>query len=95
MEEIRQPVTNGMVASTSSSSINKSKNESLHNSNEDSSKKNESLESALRKFKKQSSGIISEIRKREAYEKPSVRRKKKSKEARKHKKMGKYGSNNW
>ena len=57
-----------------------------------SSKKNDPLEIALRKFKKQSSGIISEVRKREAYDKPSVKRKKKSKEARKHKKMGKYGS---
>lgn len=58
------------------------------------SKKTESLESVLRRFKKQSSGIISEIRKREAYDKPSVKRKKKSKEARRHKKMGKY-SNRW
>ena len=45
--------------------------------------KNESLDSALRRFKRQSSGIISEVRKREAYDKPSVKRKKKSKEARK------------
>lgn len=57
-----------------------------------SGKKNDSLEIALRRFKKQSSGIISEIRKREAYDKPSVKRKKKSKEARKHKKMSKYSS---
>ncbi len=46
-------------------------------------KKSESLESVLRRFKKQSLGVISEIRKREAYDKPSVKRKKKSKEARK------------
>ncbi len=59
------------------------------------SKKSESLESVLRKFKKQSSGIISEIRKREAYDKPSVKRKKKSKEARRHKKMGKFGGGRW
>ena len=46
-------------------------------------KKTESLESALRRFKKQSLGVISEVRKREAYDKPSIKRKKKSKEARK------------
>ncbi|MEZ4704786.1 MAG: 30S ribosomal protein S21 [Bdellovibrionota bacterium] len=40
----------------------------------------ESFESALRRFKKQCerAGILSEIRKREFYEKPSVRRKKKA-----------------
>lgn len=49
--------------------------------------KNESLDSALRRFKKQCqrSGVLSEIRKREHYEKPSVRRKKKSEAARKRK----------
>ena len=43
-------------------------------------KEKESLDSALRRFKKSCarSGIIQEVRKREAYEKPSVRRKKKS-----------------
>ena len=48
---------------------------------------NESLESALRRFKRQcaKSGVLSEIRKREHYEKPSVRRKKKSEAARKRK----------
>ena len=48
---------------------------------------NESLDSALRRFKKQCSraGVIAEIRKREAYEKPSVRRRKKSEAARKRK----------
>ena len=48
-------------------------------------KDNESLDSALRRFKKQCSraGVIAEIRKREAYEKPSVRRRKKSEAARK------------
>jgi len=42
-------------------------------------KEGESLESALRRFKKQCerTGILSEIKKREHYEKPSVRRKKK------------------
>lgn len=50
-------------------------------------KDNESLDSALRRFKKQCAraGVISEVRKREAYEKPSVRRKKKSEAARKRK----------
>jgi small subunit ribosomal protein S21 len=39
----------------------------------------ESFESALRRFKKQCerTGILSEIKKREYYEKPSVKRKKK------------------
>lgn len=48
-------------------------------------KENESLDSALKRFKRSCarSGIISEIRKREHYEKPSVKRKKKSEEARK------------
>lgn len=45
----------------------------------------EPAESAIRRFKKQceKSGILSEIRKREFYEKPSIRRKKKSISARK------------
>ena len=50
-------------------------------------KDNESLESALRRFKKQCdrAGVIAEVRKRDAYEKPSVKRKKKSEAARKRK----------
>lgn len=50
-------------------------------------KDSESLDSALRRFKRQcaKSGVLSEIRKREHYEKPSVRRKKKSEAARKRK----------
>ena len=50
-------------------------------------KQNESLDSALRRFKKQTSrdGVIQEVRKREHYEKPSVRKKKKSEAARKRK----------
>ena len=50
-------------------------------------KDNESLDSALRRFKKQCarSGVIAEVRKREAYEKPSVKCKKKSEAARKRK----------
>ena len=51
------------------------------------------LEKALRVFKRKSAGIISEVRKREAYDSPSVKRKKKSKEARRKKKMGnKFGN---
>ncbi len=48
-------------------------------------KENESFESALRRFKKQceKAGILSEMRKREHYEKPSVRRKRKAIAARK------------
>lgn len=48
-------------------------------------KEGESFESALRRFKKQceKSGIVAEIRKREHYEKPSIRKKKKSIAARK------------
>lgn len=50
-------------------------------------KENESLESALRRFKRQCAraGVLAEIRKREHYEKPSVKRKKKSEAARKRK----------
>ena len=50
-------------------------------------KENESLDNALRRFKRQCSkaGVIAEVRKREAYEKPSVRRRKKSEAARKRK----------
>lgn len=50
-------------------------------------KENESLDSALRRFKRQcaKSGVLSELRKREHYEKPSVKRKKKSEAARKRK----------
>lgn len=49
--------------------------------------KNESLEQALRRFKRQCqrSGVLAEVRKREHYEKPSVKRKKKSEAARKRK----------
>jgi small subunit ribosomal protein S21 len=48
-------------------------------------KENESFENALKRFKKQceKSGILSEIRKREHYEKPSVKRKRKALAARK------------
>jgi len=48
-------------------------------------RKNESLDSALRRFKRSCAkdGVLAEWRKRERYEKPSVRRKKKSEAARK------------
>lgn len=50
-------------------------------------RENESLESALKRFKRScaKAGVLSEVRKREHYEKPSVKRKKKSEEARKRK----------
>lgn len=45
----------------------------------------ESFENALRRFKKlcERSGVLAEVRKREHYEKPSVKKKKKSLLARK------------
>jgi small subunit ribosomal protein S21 len=45
----------------------------------------ESFEGALRRFKKmcEKAGVLSEIRKREHYEKPSIRKKKKAIAARK------------
>lgn len=48
---------------------------------------NESLDNALKRFKRQCAraGVLGEVRKREHYEKPSVRRKKKSEEARRKK----------
>ncbi|WP_208560136.1 30S ribosomal protein S21 [Marinilactibacillus kalidii] len=50
-------------------------------------KNGESLDDALRRFKRSVSktGTLKEARKREYYEKPSVKRKKKSEEARKRK----------
>ena len=43
-------------------------------------KEGESFENAMKRFKKacEKSGILSEVRKREHYEKPSVKRKKKA-----------------
>ncbi len=48
-------------------------------------REDESFENALRRFKKQveKAGVLSEMRKRQHYEKPSVRRKKKALAARK------------
>jgi small subunit ribosomal protein S21 len=50
-------------------------------------KDNETLDSALRRFKKTcaKAGILGEVRKREHYDKPSVKKKKKSEAARKRK----------
>ena len=50
-------------------------------------KETESLDSALKRFKRQCalSGVMSEVRKREHYDKPSVKRKKKAEAARKKK----------
>lgn len=52
---------------------------------------NETLDSALRRFKRKCArdGIIADLRKREQYEKPSVRRKKKAEAARKRNSKGK------
>ena len=48
-------------------------------------RENESFENALKRFKKQceKTGILSEIRKREHYEKPSIKKKKKALAAKK------------
>ena len=48
---------------------------------------NESIDSALRRFKRKCSrdGIVGDMRKKEFYESPSVKRKKKSEAARKRK----------
>ena len=48
---------------------------------------NESLDNALKRFKRQCarSGVIGEVRKREHYDKPSVKKKKKAEAARKKK----------
>ena len=48
---------------------------------------NESLDNAIKRFKRQCarSGVLSEYRKREHYEKPSVKKKKKSEAAKRKK----------
>lgn len=50
-------------------------------------RKNETIDAALRRFKKNLSkeGVMAEVKKRRHYEKPSVKRKKKSEAARKRK----------
>lgn len=59
-------------------------------------KEGESFENAMKRFKKQceKAGILSEIRKREHYEKPSVKKKKKAIAAKKRalKKLRKAGA---
>ena len=53
---------------------------------------NESIESALKRFKKkiQKAGILSEIKRRERYEKPSIKKKRKSEAARKRRVQKKF-----
>ena len=48
-------------------------------------RENENIESALKRFKKkiQKAGILSEVKRRERYEKPSIKKKRKSEAARK------------
>ncbi|MBO4534763.1 MAG: 30S ribosomal protein S21 [Clostridia bacterium] len=50
-------------------------------------RENESLDSAIKRFKRQCTkeGIIGDIKRKEAYEKPSVKKKKKAEAARKRK----------
>lgn len=59
-------------------------------------KDNESIESAIRRFKKQceKAGILAELRKREHYEKPSVKRKRKAIAAKK-RAMKRVRSHHW
>ncbi len=53
-------------------------------------RKNESIDSALKRFKREiaKAGTMAELRKRRHYEKPSVKRKKKSEAARKKRRKG-------
>ena len=55
-------------------------------------REDETLDSALRRFKRlcDKAGIMQELRKREYYEKPSVKRKRKSEAARKKKAQKRY-----
>ena len=101
-EEIKEEVSKDLsqgeeTASKESEEVSNDLSQSEEPASEESkaNKKIESLESALRRFKRQSSGIISEVRKREAYDKPSVKRKKKSKEARRHQRNGRFNSSKW
>ncbi|UUZ96140.1 30S ribosomal protein S21 [Paenibacillus sp. P25] len=50
-------------------------------------RKNETIDAALRRFKRSiaKDGVLAEVKKRKHYEKPSVKRKKKSEVARKRK----------
>ena len=55
-------------------------------------KENESLDSALKRFKRScaKSGVMSDLRKKEYYQSPSVKRRKKSEAARKNKNQRYY-----
>ena len=52
-------------------------------------RKNETIDAALRRFKRSiaKDGVLAELKKRKHYEKPSVKRKKKSEAAQKRKKF--------
>ncbi len=56
-------------------------------------RKDESIDEALRRFKREveKTGLFSEIKRREHYEKPSVRKKKKQEAARKKMKKKRFG----
>jgi small subunit ribosomal protein S21 len=55
-------------------------------------KENESLDSALKRFKRNcaKAGVLSDLRKKEYYQSPSVKRRKKSEAARKNKNKRSY-----
>jgi len=55
-------------------------------------KENESLDSALKRFKRSvaKAGVLSDMRKKEYYQSPSVKRRKKSEAARKNKNKKSY-----
>ena len=57
-------------------------------------KENESLDNALKRFKRScaKSGVLADLRKKEYYQSPSVKRRKKSEAARKNKNKPYYGS---
>ena len=57
-------------------------------------KENESLDNALKRFKRScaKSGVLADLRKKEYYQSPSVKRRKKSEAARKNKNKRYYGS---
>jgi len=56
-------------------------------------KENEPIEAALRRFKHQCEreGLMREVKKRQAYESPSVKRKRKAEEARRRARKKKFG----
>ncbi len=58
---------------------------------------NESIDSAIKRFKRQCarSGVLTEYRKREHYEKPSLKRKKKSEAAKRKKEENSNLRPNW